>query len=98
MAKFLRTSMIIFLLKIGLSSFSSTVGGNNKHAHERVGEACSVLHLQKISQTPKVPDVHVTYNYNASSFLPNSITNDDNKGEAADPSSCNKIISFLSAL
>ncbi|KAI3812900.1 hypothetical protein L1987_17613 [Smallanthus sonchifolius] len=58
---------------------------------QSVREACSILHLQKLSQTPKVPAVDATYNYNASSFLPNSSTNDDNKGDAADQSPCNKV-------
>ncbi|KAJ0811179.1 hypothetical protein HanPSC8_Chr17g0747881 [Helianthus annuus] len=58
---------------------------------QSVREACSVLHLQKLSQTPKVPAADTTYNYSASSFLPNTSTNDENKGDAADPSPSNKV-------
>ncbi|KAL8200941.1 hypothetical protein R6Q57_012280 [Mikania cordata] len=58
---------------------------------QSVKEACSVLHLQRRTQNPKVPAVDANYDYNASSFLTNSSTNDDNKGYAADPACCNKV-------
>ncbi|KAI7741982.1 hypothetical protein M8C21_008695 [Ambrosia artemisiifolia] len=63
----------------------------NESILQSVKEACSVLHLQKSTQAPKVPAVDATSNYNASSFLTNSSTNDDNKGDAAEPSPCNKV-------
>ncbi|KAK1438592.1 hypothetical protein QVD17_04401 [Tagetes erecta] len=132
-----------FSVKAGLSSFSSSAGGNNilgvygsKHdicdlakdmeevslnklldgSYKRpssmkvkekstealngsilqsVREACSVLHLQKLTQTPKAL---VVDNCNASSFLTKSNTNDDNKGDAAEPSSCNKVESSCTGI
>nr|GEV87903.1 hypothetical protein [Tanacetum cinerariifolium] len=58
--------------------------------------ASSILHLQKPKQTPNVAAVDGTHNHNASSSLPNPAisgisTNSDNKGDTADPSSCNKV-------
>lgn len=61
-----------------------------------IREACSILHLQKPIKTPTVAAYDGSYNHNVSSCLPNSAisgatANDDNKGVAADPSSCNKV-------
>ncbi|KAL9995443.1 putative formamidase [Helianthus debilis subsp. tardiflorus] len=39
-----------------------------------------------------MPAADATYNYNASFFFTNSGTNDENKGDAGDPSSCKKDI------
>ncbi|XP_076920091.1 uncharacterized protein LOC143581123 [Bidens hawaiensis] len=60
---------------------------------QSVREACSVLHLHKLTQTPKVPAVDASFNY-----LTNSSTNDDNKGDAVDPSACNKVESCAGAI
>lgn len=65
----------------------STEALNGSILHS-VRNACSVLHLQKLTQTPKAPAVDT---YNASSFLTKSSTNDDNKGDAAESSPCNKV-------
>lgn len=134
-----------FSVKAGLSSFSSSAGGNNilgvygskhdicdfgKHVDEvslnelldgsykcpdsmkdkekkteavngrillSVREACSILQLKKPGQTSQTPNVTpVDGNHNASSSLPNAAIsganmNDDNKGDAGDPSSCKKV-------
>ena len=61
-----------------------------------VRQACSILQLQKPTQTPNVAAIDGTYNHNASSCLPNSVTsgastNDENKGGAADPPSSDKV-------
>lgn len=65
--------------------------------------ASSILQLQKPKQTPNVAAVDGTNNNNASSSLPNSAvsgtsTNNDSKGDAADPSSCNKVDNSCSGL
>lgn len=143
-----------FSVKAGLSSFSSSAGGNNilgvygskhdicdfgKHVDEvslnelldgsykcpdstkekekkteilngsillSVREACSILQLQKpsqTSQTPNVAPVDGNYNQNASSCLPNAAISgpnmiDENKGDAGDPSSCNKVENVYTSL
>ncbi|KAK9053116.1 hypothetical protein SSX86_029746 [Deinandra increscens subsp. villosa] len=58
---------------------------------QSVREACSIFHLQKPAQTPKVPAVDATYNYKDSSFITSSSTNSHNKGDATDTSPCNKV-------
>lgn len=66
-----------------------------------VREACSILQLKKPGQTSQTPNVTpVDGNHNASSSLPNAAIsganmNDDNKGDAGDPSSCKKVSLFF---
>ncbi|KVH95401.1 hypothetical protein Ccrd_002562 [Cynara cardunculus var. scolymus] len=64
---------------------------------QSVRQACSILQLQKPNHTPNVAAIDGAYNHNASSCLPNSATsgastNEENKGDVADPASSNKVI------
>lgn len=136
-----------FSVKAGLSSFSSSAGGNNilgvygskhdicdfaKNVDEvslnelldgsykcpdsikekekkteilngsilvSVREACSILQLQKPSQTSQTPNVaSVDGNYNHNAAISGANMNDDNKGDAGDQTSCNKVENSCSTL
>ncbi|XP_024994593.1 uncharacterized protein LOC112527960 isoform X1 [Cynara cardunculus var. scolymus] len=70
---------------------------------QSVRQACSILQLQKPNHTPNVAAIDGAYNHNASSCLPNSATsgastNEENKGDVADPASSNKVENSCSGL